>query len=100
MLPSNAVETSAGVLSGPLHGAQTLPPEALLKRRRERLRMLPFVVASYVVDALLLCIYAAVGVIPWQMPPAYMAAGLLLCGAFHLVLDSGLPERARDHHLV
>jgi hypothetical protein len=48
MLPSNQVETSAGLLSGtPPHGAETLPPEALLKRRRERLKMLPFVVASY-----------------------------------------------------
>jgi hypothetical protein len=36
-------------------------PEALLKRRRERLRMLPFVVASYVVDAILLCAYFASG---------------------------------------
>ena len=74
--------------------------EALLKRRRERLRMLPFVAASYVVDTVLLCAYFAAGVIPWQMPPTYLAAGLLLCAAFHVVLDSGLPERTRDHHLV
>ena len=101
MLPSNAVETSAGVLSAtPPHGAESLPPEALLKRRRERLRMLPFVVASYGVDTVLLCAYFAAGVIPWQMPPTYLAAGLLLCAASHFVLDSDLPERTRDHHLV
>ena len=100
MLPSNAVETRAGVLSGPQHAPETLSPEALLKRRRERLRMLPFVAASYGVDTLLLCAYFAVGVLPWQMPATYLAVGLLLCAAFHLVLDSDLPERTRDHHLV
>ena len=100
MLPSNTVETRAGVLSGPLHGAEAPSAEALLKRRRERLRMLPFVAASYAVDTVLLFAYVAVGAIPWQMPPAYLACGLLLCAAFHLVLDSALPERARDHHLV
>jgi hypothetical protein len=62
--------------------------------------MLPFVVASYVVDAILLCAYFASGVIPWQVPPTYLAAGLLLCAGSHLVLDSDLPERTRDHHLV
>ena len=63
--------------------------------------MLPFVAASYVVDTA----PAAAPMSPpasfrWQMPPTYLAAGLLLCAAFHLVLDSSLPERARDHHLV
>ncbi|MEO5881437.1 MAG: GGDEF domain-containing protein [Caldimonas sp.] len=62
--------------------------------------MLPFVAASYGVDTLLLCAYFATGVIPWQMPPTYLAGGLLLCAAWHLVLDSELPERTRDHHLV
>ena len=100
MLPSNTVETRAGVLSAPLHGAQAPSASTLLKRRRERLRMLPFVAASYLLDSLLLFAYVAVGAIPWQVPPAYLASGLLLCGAFHLVLDSDLPERSRDHHLV
>ena len=100
MLPSNTVETRAGVLSGPLHGVEAPSAEALLKRRRERLRMLPFVAASYAVDTVLLFAYVAIGAIAWQMPLAYLASGLLLCAAFHLVLDSPLPERARDHHLV
>src|SRR4029079_19804724 len=42
----------------------------------------------------------AIGAIPWQMPLAYLASGLLLCAALHVVLDSALPARARDHHLV
>jgi hypothetical protein len=88
-------------LSGLPHAPESaLSPEALLKRRRERLRMLPFVAASYGVDTVLLCAYFAIGVLPWQMPPTYLAVGLLLCAAFHLLLDSDLPERTRDHHLV
>ncbi|MGZ5249747.1 MAG: GGDEF domain-containing protein, partial [Caldimonas sp.] len=70
------------------------------KRRRERLRMLPMVAASYGVDTVLLCAYYAAGSVPWQMPPAYLVCGLLVCAAFHLMLDSSLPERMRDHHLV
>ena len=100
MPPSNMLETRAGVLSGPLHGAEPPSAEALLKRRRERLRMLPFVAASYLVDTLLLFAFVAVGAVGWRMPVAYLASGLLLCGAFHFVLDSPFPERARDHHLV
>ena len=95
-----AVESGAGVQPAPPHEAATAPSEALQARRRERLRMLPMVAASYVVDTLLLCAYSAIGVVPWQVPPTFLVCGLLLCGAFHLVLDSDLPERMRDHHLV
>jgi diguanylate cyclase (GGDEF)-like protein len=95
-----AVESGAGVQPALPHEAAKLPSEALQTRRRERLRMLPMVAASYGVDTLLLCAYYAVGAVPWQMPPTFLVCGLLLCGAFHLVLDSDLPERMRDHHLV
>ena len=97
---SHTVETGAGALPAPAHGPEGLSPEALLKRRRERLRMLPFVAASYGLDTVLLLAYFAVGALPWQMPPTYLAVGLMLCAAFHLLLDSELPERTRDHHLV
>jgi len=100
MLPSKAVESGSGVPPAPPHAPAVPAPADLLARRRERLRMLPFVAASYGVDTVLLCAYFATDVIPWQMPPAYLACGLMLCAAFHLVLDSTLPERARDHHLV
>ena len=100
MLPTKAVDTVAGLPPALPHAPAALPPEALLHRRRERLRMLPFVAASYVVDTALLCAYFAAGVIPWQMPAAYLACGLLLCAVSHAVLDSTLPERTRDHHLV
>lgn len=96
----NAVDTSAGALPVPPHEVVKAPVEGLLARRRERLRMLPMVVASYGVDTLLLCAFYAAGSVPWQLPPAYLLSGLLLCGVFLVVLGSDLPERMRDHHLV
>ena len=100
MLPSKAVETGAGVQPASPHAPVAPLTEALLTRRRERLRMLPFVMASYGIDTVLLGGFYAVGVVPWQVPPAYLACGLMLCAAFHRVLDSSLPESTRDHHLV
>ena len=94
------MQASGGADPALPHDAAKTPTEALLTRRRERLRMLPMVAASYGVDTALLCAYYAAGVVPWQMPPTFLVCGLLLCGAFHLVLDSDLPERMRDHHLV
>jgi diguanylate cyclase (GGDEF)-like protein len=76
------------------------PAEALRVRRKERLRMLPMVMASYVVDTALLVCFCLTGVLPWAMPAVFLGAGLVICAAFHLVLDSDFPERLRDHHMV
>jgi diguanylate cyclase len=76
------------------------PADALRVRRQERLRMLPMVMASYVVDTTLLVCFCLAGVLPWTMPAVFLGAGLVICAAFHLVLDSELPERLRDHHMV
>ena len=100
MVPMKAVEVGADAASAPPHDLPQSPTEALLARRRERLKMQPLMLASYGVDTAMLCAFYAAGVIPWQVPPAFLVCGLLLCGAFHLLLDSDLPERMRDHHLV
>ncbi|MGZ5894282.1 MAG: hypothetical protein ACXWJ7_16880, partial [Caldimonas sp.] len=96
MAPLETVKTSAGAAPALPHEAAQLPADSLAKRRRERLRMLPMVAASYGVDTVLLCAYYAAGSVPWQTPPAYLVCGLMICAAFHLVLDSSLPERVRD----
>jgi diguanylate cyclase (GGDEF)-like protein len=95
-----SLESGAGDLPALPHEAAPTPSDALVRRRRERLRTLPMVTVSYCVDAVLLCTYAATDVVPWQVPLAFLACGLLLCGAFYLLLSSTLPERMRDHHLV
>ena len=95
-----SVKTGLGDLPELPHEIVPAPSDVLQRRRRERLRTLPMVTVSYCVDAVLLCAFAGTGVVPWQVPYTFLGCGLLLCGAFYLVLNSNLPERMRDHHLV
>jgi diguanylate cyclase (GGDEF)-like protein len=80
------------------------PPGAagahLLARRRERLRMLPMITASYFFDAAMLAGYAATGVVGWAAPVLLLGLGLMVCGGFHVLLNTQVPERFRDHHMV
>jgi diguanylate cyclase (GGDEF)-like protein len=74
--------------------------DAMRARRKERLRMLPKVAASYAVDTAFLLGLCLAGALPWSMPPVFLACGLLVCTTFHFILDSDFPERLRDHHMV
>ena len=56
--------------------------------------------ASYGLDALLLCGYAALGAAPWALPAAYLVAGLSLTALFFGIFQGNWPERLRDHHMV
>jgi diguanylate cyclase (GGDEF)-like protein len=96
----NSVEIPVGSTTAVPQPVPPGPSESMRVRRKERLRMLPMVATSYVVDTVLLCGFCLVGSLPWSVPPAFLGAGLLICGAFHVVLDSELPERLRDHHMV
>ncbi|MDQ6630097.1 MAG: GGDEF domain-containing protein [Pseudomonadota bacterium] len=100
MTSGKVQELHSGGEPGPPHATVEQAQATLRLRRRERLRMLPMVAASYIVDSALLCAYVVSGVLTWQVPAAYLASGLALSAAFYLVLNSGLPERLRDHHLV
>lgn len=62
--------------------------------------MLPMVAISYAVDTALLLCFCVAGALPWSMPPAFLASGLVVCATFYLVLASDFPERLRDHHMV
>jgi diguanylate cyclase (GGDEF)-like protein len=84
----------------PMPAVQPAPSDALQVRRKERLRMLPMVATSYAVDTVLLLCFCLIGVLPWSMPPAFLATGLLVCGAFRWLLASDFPEHLRDHHMV
>jgi diguanylate cyclase (GGDEF)-like protein len=84
----------------PTQAPEENPSESMRERRAARLRMLPMVVTSYVVDTALLSGFCLVGVLPWTMPMLFLGSGMLLCGAFQLVLNSDFPERLRDHHMV
>jgi diguanylate cyclase len=84
-----------------LQGAGPRPSAATLARRaRQRRQIQVMIAASYLVDALVLQVYAYAGTIPVTIGPAYAACGLASV-AFYLVLsEAGFTERLKDHYFV
>jgi diguanylate cyclase (GGDEF)-like protein len=75
-------------------------PKELMRRVRQRRQIQIMIAASYMVDALVLLIYAHAGTVPVAIGPAFAAAGLSSV-LFYLVLsETGLIERFRDHYFV
>ncbi len=97
--------TAASPLLNPiaaeLEGARPkLTASALSRRARQRRQIQGMIAASYVVDALVLLIYAHAGIIPATIGPAFAACGLVSV-AFYLVLsETGFIERFQDHYFV
>jgi diguanylate cyclase (GGDEF)-like protein len=77
-----------------------LGASALARRAKQRRQIQAMIGISYVVDALVLQIYAYAGTIPAVIGPAYAACGLASV-AFYLVLsETGFTERLKDHYFV
>jgi diguanylate cyclase (GGDEF)-like protein len=73
---------------------------ALARRARQRRQIQLMIAASYLIDALVLQVYAYAGTIPVTIGPAYAACGLASV-AFYLVLsETGFTERLKDHYFV
>jgi diguanylate cyclase (GGDEF)-like protein len=72
-----------------------------LARRAKQRRQIQFMVAaSYMLDALILLLYAHAGTVPVFVGPAFAACGLVSV-AFYLVLsETGFTERFADHYFV
>jgi diguanylate cyclase len=95
---ATAASPFANSIAIDLEGADSA--DALSRRARARRQILAMVGASYVIDALVLLIYAQAGTTPATIGPAYAGCGLLavLC---HLVLsETGFTERFKDHYFV
>ena len=72
----------------------------LMRRVRQRRQIQFMIAASYMVDGLVLLIYAHAGTVPVAIGPAFAVAGLASV-LFYLVLsESGLIERFKDHYFV
>ncbi len=74
--------------------------KALARRARQRRQMQVMVGASYVVDALVLLIYAHAGTIPATIGPAFAICGLITVASSIALSEMGFNERFRDHYLV
>ncbi len=88
-------------IAAELEGVGTrLTAKVLLRRAKQRRQIQAMIATSYIIDALVLTIYAYAGTIPATIGPAFAACGLASV-AFYLVLsETGLTERARDHYFV
>src|SRR5690349_22000567 len=88
------------IAAKPEGGASTRPAKVLLRRVKQRRQVQAMIAASYLVDGLILLLYAHAGTIPLAIAPAFVAAGLLNV-AFYLVLsETGFTERFKDHYFV
>jgi diguanylate cyclase (GGDEF)-like protein len=72
----------------------------LARRARQRRQIQLMIGASYMLDALILLLYAHAGTVPVFIGPAFAASGLLSV-LFYLVLsETGFTERFKDHYFV
>jgi diguanylate cyclase (GGDEF)-like protein len=74
--------------------------KVLSRRVKQRRQIQVMIAASYLLDALILSIYAQAGAVSATIGPAYAGCGLLTV-AFYLVLsETGFTERFKDHYFV
>jgi diguanylate cyclase (GGDEF)-like protein len=72
-----------------------------LARRAKQRRQIQFMVAaSYMLDALILLLYAHAGTVPVFVGPAFAACGLVSVAFYLLLSETGFTERFTDHYFV
>lgn len=88
-------------VAGVLDGSDRQPAANVLARRAKlRRQMLGIIGASYVVDALILLIYAQAGTIPVTIGPAFGICGLGSVACFIALSEAGIMDRFKDHYFV
>jgi diguanylate cyclase len=78
----------------------TLTAQALARRAKQRRQIQGMIGVSYVIDALVLLVYAHAGTIPATIGPVYAACGLLTVFLYILLSQIGFTERFKDHYFV
>jgi diguanylate cyclase (GGDEF)-like protein len=96
------MQTAASSLTGAISPeiAGQLTPEILARRSKQRRQMLGMVGLSYVIDGLILLLYAYAGTTPFSTAPAYVICGLISVGSFWLLSETRLNDRFKDHYIV
>jgi diguanylate cyclase (GGDEF)-like protein len=74
--------------------------EALLRRAQQRREIQGMIGISYVIDAIVLLVYAHAGTIPATVGPAFAVCGLISVTGYILLSEIGVTERFRDHYCV
>ena len=88
-------------IAAELDGAGPTPTaEALSRRARQRRQIQLLIAGSYILDALVLLVYARAGTIPMAIGPAYAACGLISVACYVALSEIGFNDRCNDHYLV
>ena len=77
-----------------------LTTDALSRRARQRRQIQGMIGVSYVVDAVILLVYAHAGTTSATVGPAFAVCGLISVTGYIALSESGFTERFRDHYLV
>ena len=93
-----AASSLAGAISPEIAGQLT--PDLLARRAQQRRQMLGMVGLSYVIDGLILVLYAYAGTTPLLTAFAYVIFGLISVGSFWALSEIKLNDRFKDHYVV
>jgi len=74
--------------------------DALSRRARQRRQIQGMIGVSYVVDAIILLVYAHAGTTSASIGPAFAVCGLISVTGYIVLSESGFTERFKDHYLV
>lgn len=74
--------------------------KALARRAKQRRQIQAMIAVSYVVDAVILLIYAHAGAIPDTIAPAFAACGFVAVAGYLVLSETGFTERFKDHYFV
>jgi diguanylate cyclase len=74
--------------------------KALSRRAQQRRQMQGMIGVSYVIDAVILLVYANAGITSAAIGPAFAACGLTAVTANIVLSELGFNERFKDHYLV
>jgi len=77
-----------------------LTADALSRRARQRRQIQGLIGVSYVIDAIILLVYAHAGTTSPNIGPAFAICGLLSITGYILLSESGFTERFKDHYFV
>ena len=84
----------------PDSGGPKLTAEARSRRARQRRQIQGMIGVSYVVDAIILLVYAHAGTTSVTVGPAFAVCGLISVTGYIALSEAGFNERFRDHYLV
>jgi diguanylate cyclase len=97
----SAASSFLGPIAGALEsGRPELTAERLARRARQRRQIQSMIASCFVLDAVVLLIYAHAGTTSVSVATGYALTGLALVAVYVLLSELGFHERFRDHYLV